>query len=490
MRSLPILPTLLFATLVSAQNHRMRHWYFGDHAGIDFSSGEPVVVNNGELSSWEASATISDPEGNLLFYTDGRTVWNREHGIMDNGTQLFGDQSALKGVLIAPLPGSDHLYHILTTATHFRYHVVDMDLNGGLGSVVLKNQTLEGTTTESLAGTLHCNKQDFWIISRTWNQEDPFVNDTMHFQIRGLTDAGLSEPVVQTYHFGPHYKSLYDHPTFSPSGSLFSYSTLTSNIYLFDFDTDTGTLTFRDSIDFEIHEDDPYSEKVYSTEFSPDERKLYVVYWKQLAGFTFIAQYDLEAPDITASKVILDSIPIPAGLQYAWPAQGRLQLGPDGRIYASRFRSVGQYFVRDTLDAILHPDVLGMGATYQRDFLPLEGGHTTCGLPAFISNYGLSDVGPPDCPLVAGIHGPEATAEMSVLPNPSRDHRFTIRLSEHLAQADRIVISDPTGALVLSELVRKRSSVDIAAEHLSSGLYFITLHGAEGPLCTRKVVLD
>lgn len=489
IRTAPILLFLLCAKMTGAQSARMMHWYFGDHAGIDFTSGQPVVVNDGQLSSWEASATMSDPAGNLLFYTDGRTVWDRNHDVMDNGTLLLGDQSALKGVLIAPLPGSDRLYYILTTSTQFRYHVVDMSLNNGNGAVVLKNQGDPTRTTESLAGTLHCNKEDFWIINRRWNQEDPFYNDTLHFHVRHLTANGLGAPTQQTFHFGPRYVTLYDHPTFSPSGSLFSYSSLTSSIFLFDFDRYTGTLSFRDSISFDIRSDDPYTEKVYSTEFSPDERKLYVVYWKQLAGWTFIAQYDLEAPDITASKVILDSIPIPAGIQYAWPAQGRLQLAPDGRIYASRFRSVGQYFVRDTIDAILQPDILGMGATYQRDFLPLNGGHTTCGLPAFISNCSRADAGEPDCPLITTLPEQELTG-MVIHPNPSSDHRFIIRLPGDLPRSARIRLWDPAGRLAMEVGAGGGPVVPVAAEHLSPGAYFLTLHSEQRTVAAQLLILE
>jgi len=50
------------------------HWYFGEKAGLDFSSGSPVVVANGALRTDEGCATISDSNGKLLFYTDGTTV--------------------------------------------------------------------------------------------------------------------------------------------------------------------------------------------------------------------------------------------------------------------------------------------------------------------------------------------------------------------------------------------------------------------------------
>lgn len=467
----------------------MSHWYFGQHAGIDFSSGQAVVVNDGQLSSWEASSTISDADGNLLFYTNGRTVWNAQHEVMGNGTMLLGDESALKGTLIVPLPDSRNSYHILTTAGQFRYHVVDMDLENGLGAVVLKNQEFPGRTTESLAGALHCNKNDYWILTRGWNNEDPFYNDTMHFHVRRMDAQGLGAPTIQTFHFGPGYKTMYDHPTFSPSGDLLCYSTLSSNVYLFDFDTYTGTLTFRDSLSFNWELGNAQVEKVYSTEFSPDETKLYVSYWKQLEGWTFVAQYDLTAADINASKVILDSIPIPPGIQYAWPCQGRLQVAPDGRIYSSRFRSVGQVFVRDTLDAILHPNLAGTAATYQRNALPLNGGMATCGLPAFLNSYALPDVGAPDCPMTTGIAEP-GPMDLSIHPNPASDHWFTIGLGNGIPVGSRIIITDLAGAQVMEITAHGGSAINVQAHGLAAGVYLVSVQRNAQPGITRKVVLE
>ena len=63
-------------------------WYFGNGAGLDFNSGGPVALNNGSLFTTEGCATMSDKAGNLLFYTNGVTVWNAQHGVMSNGKEI------------------------------------------------------------------------------------------------------------------------------------------------------------------------------------------------------------------------------------------------------------------------------------------------------------------------------------------------------------------------------------------------------------------
>ena len=55
------------------------HWYFGNNAGIDFSSGSPLADTNGKMLAGEGVSSISDTAGNLLFYTNGMDVWNKSH---------------------------------------------------------------------------------------------------------------------------------------------------------------------------------------------------------------------------------------------------------------------------------------------------------------------------------------------------------------------------------------------------------------------------
>ena len=59
-------------------------WYYGNYAGLDFNNGNPVALTNGQVNTYEASAIMSNASGQLLFYTDGNTVWNRNHQIMLN----------------------------------------------------------------------------------------------------------------------------------------------------------------------------------------------------------------------------------------------------------------------------------------------------------------------------------------------------------------------------------------------------------------------
>src|SRR4030095_11967101 len=86
-------------------------WLFGLNAGLDFNSGNPVSLSGGQCYTSEGSASISDTSGNLLFYTDGITVWNTNNVMMTNGDGLFGGVSSTQSALIVHMPGEDSLYY-------------------------------------------------------------------------------------------------------------------------------------------------------------------------------------------------------------------------------------------------------------------------------------------------------------------------------------------------------------------------------------------
>ncbi len=85
---LSIIVLILFSFSPLYSQHEGANWYFGWWSGLHFSEGEVEVLESGALQTTEGCSSISDPEGNLLFYTDGITVYNRNHLIMTNGDGL------------------------------------------------------------------------------------------------------------------------------------------------------------------------------------------------------------------------------------------------------------------------------------------------------------------------------------------------------------------------------------------------------------------
>ncbi len=104
-------------------------WAFGQTVGLDFNSGGPVAISTGITGFGEASASVCDDAGQLLFYANGVKIWDRNGNLMPNGDGLLdGDpglaplpptavdftSSTTQGALIVPVPGTRHKYYLFS----------------------------------------------------------------------------------------------------------------------------------------------------------------------------------------------------------------------------------------------------------------------------------------------------------------------------------------------------------------------------------------
>src|SRR5688572_10321476 len=137
-RSLILLLTLLqivAKTAIMAQTHQRDNWYFGVRAGLKFSGNSVTVVNDGKTAEVNATTTMSDDNGNLLFYSDGIRIWNRNHEVMDNGNGLDGDDGNYAQQVIAVHdPANPNRYYVFYISNHnypthlhrLKYSIVNM----------------------------------------------------------------------------------------------------------------------------------------------------------------------------------------------------------------------------------------------------------------------------------------------------------------------------------------------------------------------------
>ncbi|MEO8088254.1 MAG: hypothetical protein ABI763_15645 [Bacteroidota bacterium] len=127
--------------------------------GINFNSGIADTFGlNRQMDFMFCDASICDTAGQLMFYTNGISVQNRNHADMMN-TNNFNPGTATtvwnyglriqQACLILPVPESDSLYYIFhesgetvpansTAPVNLSYSEVNMDLDGGLGSITAK----------------------------------------------------------------------------------------------------------------------------------------------------------------------------------------------------------------------------------------------------------------------------------------------------------------------------------------------------------------
>ena len=228
MKKITIIVFIL-SNMFSFSQKEANIWYFGKNAGLDFNSGSPVALTNGRLDTDEGCATISNSNGQLLFYTDGITVYNKNHVIMQNGSGLLGHRSSAQSATIVPKPGSNNLFYIFTTDNEhdpngFRYSIVDLLLDNGNGAITTdKNVLVYTPTIENLGITKHGNGQDFWIVTHGWDN-----NSFIAYQ---STATGLNlTPVVtnigQVITGGPTDFVAAGTIKISPSGSKLAFTSV------------------------------------------------------------------------------------------------------------------------------------------------------------------------------------------------------------------------------------------------------------------------
>lgn len=385
------------------------NWFFGKFAGLDFNYGLPVVIHGSQLDSAEGCSTISDKSGKLLFYTDGITVWNQIHEVMQNGNDLLGHHSSTQSAMIIPKPGSRSIYYIFTVdkPSYFttkgepidgiNFTEVDMNLDSGLGGVVLtnKNQHLETydpnnaeqseyKSSEKITAIQHGDGSSFWIITH-------FVNKFYAFKIDG---NGVDRiPLISTFtqkvnpaidEYGVN-KSAIGYLKISPNGEKLAIahsSTVISNtkagarmngkLNIYDFNPFTGIVTNEKTI--------ITNEYPYGVEFSPKSNKLYVTAnvfdSNDELKSSNLYQFDMTASNIQASKKTINN---------SFNGAGALQLAIDGKIYRAGYPRDG---LTTKLSAINKPNENSSNCDYRHDKIETEE-TVTLGLPPFIQSYFL-----------------------------------------------------------------------------------------------------
>lgn len=354
-------------------------WYFGNQAGLNFNNGSPVPLLDGVMEAFEGCASIADKNGDLLFYTNGQTVWNSLHQIMPNGTGLLSDASATQAAVIVPKPGSTSIYYIFTvdraelvSRNGLRYSVVDMRApsGGGRGDVIEKNKPLLSTSTEKITAIKHPNGIDVWLLAHELSTA------TFHAFLlapSGINPVGVQSTVGSVYRQGIGYLKA------SQDGTKVAAAVDFNVFEVYNFNSATGHISTP------IRLENSPIHWCYGVEFSPDGRLLYgsKAYTSSRPFPTEILQFDLQAgtaQEIVNSAVFIGAIPVTDATTSLPSSAGALQIGPDNKIYVAREGS-------EFLAVIEKPNVQGSGCSFVLDGIFLGTRESHYGLPTITPAY-------------------------------------------------------------------------------------------------------
>ena len=362
------------------------NWFFGDSAGVTFMpEGENAqFLPNGKTKMTggvqEGTSTISDRNGNLLLYSDGVSVWNKNHDYLLHGGGLRGNISSARNSIIIPRPGSNRFYYIFTIDDRernrygLRYSVIDILAHNQRGEIVPteKNILLLPNVYEKMITVNHSNENDIWLITYNW------INN--EFYVYLITKDGIQPP--------KRFSNPYPAATIEAANldydienkKLINCDWGNNSFVIFDFNPANGNINTNNFITIPAYPEEAETQteqdwfRPYSGVFSADGKFFYGSCWQNS-----IVQWDFSNGDIdeiiASRTVIADSNTV--GIENR--NFGAIRRGPDNRIYIARARY-------GYLGVINNPELKGADCDFQNKGIYLEGGRSWYGLPIMM-NY-------------------------------------------------------------------------------------------------------
>jgi len=384
------------------------NWVFGNYQWMSFSAttGDVTYVHSADTSSSEmvmaqeeGCDSTSDDNGNLLFYTNGITVWNSSGNTIE--TSLGGSNNSMQSSTIIKSPYTGSSYYIFTTgdwsnpAETIEYTIIDFGLDP-TGTTVSLNTPLVGGNNydENLTSTRHSNGTDFWIISRR--------RSSTYFDAWSSVTSGMSSNIVSS-DIGHEFNgsNRYGQIKMSPSGDRIGFSIggsvgtgFNPKIAVYDFDTSTGvisnptvlvgsgtsyTFTFTGSVTQDLS-----TGYVISCDFSPNGDYLYTTMGgaaqRNLIQFnlTNLGTYPSSSgntviPDTHARLILDPSDTRFSGVTGTWNGgiSYGIHRGPNQRVYFLRSKNlsfttqpIGVYEIKYPNNLVSSPTSIGVSEIF------------------------------------------------------------------------------------------------------------------------------
>ena len=408
MKRIALILALLLCNKVFPQKESA-NWYFGEFAGLNFNTDNPIPLLSGKLSSSEGCASISDSNGNLLFYTDGVTIWDRRHEVMPNGFGLLGHSSSSESALIVPKPGSKSRYFIFTVdqpsyylknsrvINGINYSEVDLTLNNGYGDIIEGKKNIhlvtydendsvekEYKSTEKITAVSHSDGSSIWVntyfmdkfysfkVSNTVD-ETPVISRVSKLVRPAINEDGANVSAIGYLKVSPNGKKIAIAHSSTSLGSPRTGRKKSGQALLYDFNNATGHVSNQEQIFSNGYP--------YGLEFSPNSEFLYVTNNVFNESDDFVEgnlfQFSLESNNITDSRLTIST---------SRNIAGALQLALNGKIYRAGY---GVLSAGLNISVINEPNQFGGACDYKENVVNLGGKETKLGLPIFVQSIFL-----------------------------------------------------------------------------------------------------
>ena len=484
MKYLISLVVILLSTGLSAQSKQDYIWLFGfggeDSYMFDFNE-EPYEFEQETLPIPMGSfnGSICDDDGNLLFFTNGCTIYNSDYELMENGDSLnydiiielglancVGGYIGSQDVLIIKSPGSDHLYYILHKTRIYNgpgekdsipihYTLIDISANNGLGKVLEKNVDVyngDACLAYYLTGINHSNQIDFWFLQ-------PIADDSLIVTYL-IDEEGIHRHLDQNSHvyFERDKSSSSGTAKFSPDGTQYAIYNETDGLLIYDFDRSTGILDFQEKV---VPFDTTGIGIFCSVEWSSNSRFIYT------ATTTKLHQIDTWEEDGIRLIDTYNGTQDPFSTTFFLMAQA-----PDCKIYMCPTSGTNSYHV------INSPNEMGTDCDFVQNGIQLPTSSNFGSMPNF-PRFRVDEEEKCD-PTIVSVFGDAVyyRRDLDVYPSPSTG-LFTIELPEDFSSG-RLVVTD-LQAQILQDVPIDRLTFEGAVQlyDLPEGIYNIEIYPSD-----------
>jgi hypothetical protein len=373
----------LLPYVCTAQMHD-NTWLIGYQGGTSefgitaftFSEGNLAIEQSShEIAAFgDLNTCFSDSLGNFFAAFNGYWLVDKSGFKMKGGESIrykldsnpfvFGyssDSDIPQGGIFLPWPGHPDsllLFYVSQgnagtvsfvelASLHLQYALIRLSGNGGLGEVTIgRHVVLEDTIQYGrLSACKHANGRDWWLMINEINTNRwyRYLLDPEGIHLLGQQEIGL--PMIDGFSMS----------VYSPNGqhyAAYNGISLEDGAYLdvYDFDRCAGLFENHRQIFFNLG-------TIGGVAISPNSKYLY------LSKETQLFQYDLEAPDLESSQVLVDTFDGFVSTSYAIFYQP--QLAPDGKIYICCLGST------KVMHVIHCPNDQGVACRFQQHSIPL-----------------------------------------------------------------------------------------------------------------------
>lgn len=464
MRTFVYLFISALSLVANSQNSNLK-WYFGDKAAIDFNSSTPTALLNSNMMTFDNCASMSERiSGDLLFYSNGINVWNRNHQIMFNGTGLNGNITAGYSAFPIKKPGANNLYYLFTCDAEagtkgIQYSIIDLDLDNGLGGITeVKNVQILQRASEKITATKHANGKDIWIITHEWNSNN-FTSYLLSENELAVNPIISSVGAVHSGGTNGVYNAL-GQISINLSGSKVVCAIYDLNKYeIFDFDNSTGILTNPMSI--------TNIPRAWGAEFSPNSRYLYTTTWLGNQS-DIVRQFDLSTNDQSAINQSVKTVGNLTSPNQTYKS-GYLQLGPDNKIYIAKFDAT-------FIASINSPDNDFLSCDFTDNSISLGGRLSKAGLPAFLKENQIPK----------SIADNLLESDIKIFPNPASNFVY-LSVTKPIKS---VKLYNLDGKLIYRLDSPSYINLEINVFDLNSGIYIVEVESKNNSIRSKIIVFN